>query len=436
MTKIRSCRFLSLLLAILLVVGLVPTAALAAELPEEECYCEECEAEPSQEPIEAEPSPEPKNESEAPVSGLMWELDGGLLYIYGNGNIAPFASAEDQPWKDHRSEILEVAFDESADMSVESLAYWFSGCTNLQCADLPDYISEIGYHAFYDCRALHDVMLCCTKLPRIVQGAFVTNHPLEWKTNYDPRLQFVVRNADVMYDLCEYDWTADSTPVHIRVQQTQVKLLAAAPMAKAAPALAASASGYCSSCKTTCPYTLDYEQWTDDVHCVRHWCSNCGYDQCGGVLGESHTYNNSGYCSKCGYYNSDYDHSVCYHTRTRTYWDGCDWEEYCQDCGALVDWGTSHGSTYTTWSGCHWYDYCRDCGELMDSGVSHSYSYGSWEYYNTTRHKRTGTCTSCGATTTDYGNHSKRNTAVPYNSTQHNRPQSRLCPWHGPGHPF
>lgn len=125
------------------------------------------------------------------------------------------------------------------------------------------------------------------------------------------------------------------------------------------------------------------------------------------------------YCSKCGYYNSDYDHSVCYHTRTRTYWDGCDWEEYCQDCGALVDWGTSHGSTYTTWSGCHWYDYCRDCGELMDSGVSHSYSYGSWEYYNTTRHRRAATCTSCGETTYDYGNHSKKNTAVPYNSTQH-----------------
>ena len=48
MTKIRSCRFLSLLLAILLVVGLVPTAALAAELPDEECYREDYEAEPSQ----------------------------------------------------------------------------------------------------------------------------------------------------------------------------------------------------------------------------------------------------------------------------------------------------------------------------------------------------------------------------------------------------
>ena len=47
MTKTRSYRFLFLLLAILFVVGLVPTAALAAELPEDEafieCSCEDCE---------------------------------------------------------------------------------------------------------------------------------------------------------------------------------------------------------------------------------------------------------------------------------------------------------------------------------------------------------------------------------------------------------
>ena len=157
MTKIRSCRFLSLLLAILLVVGLVPTAALAAELPEEECYCEDCEAVAEAEDHETEVSTiqenEPESEPKVSDSGLMWKLEGGLLYIYGSGNIASFASEEDQPWKDHRSEILEAAFDESADMTVESLAYWFSGCTNLQCADLPYYISEIGYHAFYDYQA-------------------------------------------------------------------------------------------------------------------------------------------------------------------------------------------------------------------------------------------------------------------------------------------
>lgn len=469
MTKTFKHRILALLLALVCVVTTVPLTALAAELPEDEahieCSCEDCEipegaeepadisdayvigedtqaaeitpepeteSEPEQaeEPIpepeavpvqeqEEEPAPEPASEPEVSASGLMWELNDGLLFIYGSGEITPFASAEEQPWRDRRDEIIEVMFDESADMTIESLAYWFAGCTNLTRADLPDYICEIGYHAFHDCHALHDVMLCCQETPKLIPGAFITDHPLEWEVNYDPHLQFTVLNAGVMYDLCDYDWTEDGTPVHIRVQAPVRLLAAAAPAAKAAPMLAASASGYCSSCKTTCPYTLDYEQWTDDIHCVRHWCSNCGKDQCGGVLGEDHTYNNSGYCSKCGYYNSDYDYSVCYHTRTRTYWDGCDWEEYCRDCGELLDWGTSHGSTYTVWEGCYWYDYCRDCGELMDSGVSHDYSYGDWEYYNTTRHRRLGTCDSCGATTYTYGNHSKKNTAVPYSSTQH-----------------
>ena len=319
MTKTRSYRFLFLLLAILFVVGLVPTAALAAELPEDEafieCSCEDCEIpEDTEEPAdisdayvigedtqaaalvpepEAESEPEqeeePASEPELAVSGLMWELNDGLLFIYGSGKISRFSSADEQPWRDRRNEIIEVMFDESADMTIESLAYWFAGCTNLTRADLPDYIREIGYHAFHDCHALHDVMLCCEETPKLIPGAFITDHPLEWEVNYDPRLQFTVLNAGAMYDLCDYDWTADGTPVHIRVQ-APVKLLEATPMAKAAPMLAASASGYCSSCKTTCPYTLDYEQWTDNVHCVRHWCSNCGKDQCGGVLGEDHSF--------------------------------------------------------------------------------------------------------------------------------------------------
>jgi len=55
----------------------------------------------------------------------------------------------------------------------------------------------------------------------------------------------------------------------------------------------------------------------------------------------------------------------------------------------------------------------------MDSGVSHSYSYGSWQYYSTSQHRRTGTCTSCGATTYTYGSHSKTTKYAPYSSTQH-----------------
>ena len=504
MTKTRSYRFLFLLLAILFVVGLVPTAALAAELPEDEafieCSCEDCEIpEDTEEPAdisdayvigedtqaaalvpepEAESEPEqeeePASEPELAVSGLMWELNDGLLFIYGSGKISRFSSADEQPWRDRRNEIIEVMFDESADMTIESLAYWFAGCTNLTRADLPDYIREIGYHAFHDCHALHDVMLCCEETPKLMPGAFITDHPLEWEVNYDPRLQFTVLNAGAMYDLCDYDWTADGTPVHIRVQ-APVKLLAATPMAKAAPMLAASASGYCSSCKTTCPYTLDYEQWTDNVHCVRHWCSNCGKDQCGGVLGEDHsfTHYNSSYdrCSKCGYLTDCTHAPACTHPSYRTVWvTSCDYERYCTSCGAFLESGTQHGPyTYGDWyyyngtyhrrsytcsygdSGTYYENerhsttttyqkysstqhkvvsYCSVCDSDVGSAsyASHSFRYGSWESYNGNQHRRLKTCSDCGYSDYEYANHSlSYGSWTSANATQHKRTVTCSC---------
>ena len=504
MTKTRSYRFLFLLLAILFVVGLVPTAALAAELPEDEafieCSCEDCEIpEDTEEPAdisdayvigedtqaaalvpepEAESEPEqeeePASEPELAVSGLMWELNDGLLFIYGSGKISRFSSADEQPWRDRRNEIIEVMFDESADMTIESLAYWFAGCTNLTRADLPDYIREIGYHAFHDCHALHDVMLCCEETPKLIPGAFITDHPLEWEVNYDPRLQFTVLNAGAMYDLCDYDWTADGTPVHIRVQ-APVKLLEATPMAKAAPMLAASASGYCSSCKTTCPYTLDYEQWTDNVHCVRHWCSNCGKDQCGGVLGEDHsfTHYNSSYdrCSKCGYLTDCTHAPACTHPSYRTVWvTSCDYERYCTSCGAFLESGTQHGPyTYGDWyyyngtyhrrsytcsygdSGTYYENerhsttttyqkysstqhkvvsHCSVCDSDVGSAsyASHSFRYGSWESYNGNQHRRLKTCSDCGYSDYEYANHSlSYGSWTSANATQHKRTVTCSC---------
>jgi hypothetical protein len=521
MTKTFKHRILALLLALVCVVTTVPLTALAAELPEDEafieCSCEDCEIpEDTEEPADisdahvigedtqaAEITPEPETESEpeqaeepihesetvpvqeqeeepAPepelaVSGLMWELNDGLLFIYGSGKISRFSSADEQPWRDRRNEIIEVMFDESADMTVESLAYWFAGCTNLTRADLPDYIREIGYHAFHDCHALHDVMLCCEETPNLIPGAFITDHPLEWEVNYDPRLQFTVLNADVMFDLCDYDWTADGTPVHIRVQAPVRLLAAAAPAAKAAPMLAASASGYCSSCKTTCPYTLDYEQWTDDIHCVRHWCSNCGKDQCGGVLGEDHsfTHYNSSYdrCSKCGYLTDCTHAPACTHPSYRTVWvTSCDYERYCTSCGAFLESGTQHGPyTYGDWyyyngtyhrrsytcsygdSGTYYENerhsttttyqkysstqhkvvsYCSVCDSDVGSAsyASHSFRYGSWESYNGNQHRRLKTCSDCGYSEYEYANHSlSYGSWTSANATQHKRTATCSC---------
>ena len=193
------------------------------------------------------------------------------------------------------------------------------------------------------------------------------------------------------------------------------------------PTAAFAAEATCYFCGVTCSYTVDYEQWTDNVHCIRHWCSNCGLDMCGGVLGEDHTISN-GVCTLCGYDDGtgggtvepDPEPEFCYHNYTYTTWFGCDWYEYCSDCGEYMNSGTSHGSTYTEESGCSWYEYCRDCDALMDSGTSHgSYSYGAWEYYSTSRHRRLYSCNNCGEGSYSYENHSTATEYTSYSSSQH-----------------
>ena len=321
-----------------------------------------------------------------------WSFSGGVLVIDGHGTPETFTSAEDQPWAAVREQITEVYIDDCCGLNPENIAYWFADCTNLAYAELPASVQTIGYHAFYNCMSLDNLVLFHEAAPTIHAGAFVTNKPVPTETPHeDYRLHIDVMNIGVMDALCDYDWYADGSPVTISPPNVQLMTASAdAPMMRAAAATRA--SGSCELCRVTCSYTVGYDQWTDTFHCVRHWCSNCGLDQYGGVVSENHTYSSNGYCSKCGYYNSAYDNSspVCYHS-----------------------------STKTSWSGCDWYEYCRSCGELVDYGTSHSYSYGAWSYYSSTRHSRTGTCTSCGTTTTAYGNHSTTNKYTSYSSTQH-----------------
>ena len=91
----------------------------------------------------------------------------------------------------------------------------------------------------------------------------------------------------------------------------------------------------------------------------------------------------------------------------------------CTVCGYVYVEPCYHYSTYTEWNGCNWYEYCDDCGALVDSGTSHSYSYGSWTYSNSSQHSRTATCTRCGSRTTSYGSHNTTTRYNTYSSTQH-----------------
>ncbi len=199
----------------------------------------------------------------------------------------------------------------------------------------------------------------------------------------------------------------------------------------------------CPNCYEMSSFTIDYEQWSEKYHTIRGWCDNCGEDIYQGTNAGSHKMS-GGECTLCGY------SEICYHDYTNIDWNGCEWEEYCEDCGEVLDYGIDHGSTYTEWDGCEWYEYCRDCDELMDYGDDHgdytytewdgcewyeycdgcdelvdsgtdhgSYSYGAWEYYNSSRHYRLYACDDCGEGSYEYGYHSTTSEYSQYSSTQH-----------------
>ena len=94
-----------------------------------------------------------------PTGYLTWTLDdSGTLTISGNGRIAAFASAEDQPWHEMRESITSVKFDPGAHMIVPDVTFWFSGCTNLKSCVLPSF-ANLGADAFKDCANLNRLQL-------------------------------------------------------------------------------------------------------------------------------------------------------------------------------------------------------------------------------------------------------------------------------------
>ena len=445
MTKFNSKPLLSLLLALLMVVTMLPMTALAAEVPGEATVCadENCthdhettdvddiqpdadttelseeippveeetdlpaatpttpeipvEDMPNEEtPAEETPAPEATETPEVPTgetetaeplsdyvggSSAMWAFDAetGCLFITGSGYVEPFYSSDEQSWHEVREQITSVRFDLSASLEICDLCYWFDGCVNLSDISIPVYVSQICPSDFTDCDAL-------------------------WQLTYG--------GVDVLAEIkADYSNQPDAEPTHDETADDGITLFS---------------SSNCGVLQCTCTGSC---QWgyrnyrvapeSNNYHIMTVYCNTCGKTD-GIIVTGSHSYRSNGYCSLCGYYNSAYDQStICYHYSTYKSWSGCNWTEYCSSCGAYISSGTSHGSTYTTWNGCSWYDYCRDCGQLMDSGTSHSYSYGGWDYYNSSRHRRTGACTSCGATTYSYGYHSTSTKYSPYSSTQH-----------------
>ena len=300
--------------------------------------------------------------ADKPTSGyLSWELrSDGTLYISGNGRIAPFTSAEDQPWAAMREEITSVQFAPSAHMVVSDVAYWFAGCSNLKSCVLPSF-ANLGADAFKD----------CSKLTRL-------------QMYYNDESFYISDSAFSGVDTTALEIvTCDEVTMGI-LDAKGISFVAAYPVLMIS-------SGACgvSGCNcTSCSFTYDYEEKDSSKHYAWECCTNCSANEYAYRHTESHSFNSRGVCTKCGYE----EDTSCQHDNTYTSWDGCDWEEICRDCGETVDWGTTHGS----------------------------YSYGDWEYYSTSQHRRYGTCDDCGGGGKyQYGRHSTSTQYYEYDDTKH-----------------
>lgn len=296
-----------------------------------------------------------------PTGYLTWTLDdSGTLSISGNGRIAAFTSAEDQPWHEMRENITSVKFDPGAHMIMPDVAFWFSGCTNLKSCVLPSF-ANLGTDAFKDCANLNRLQL-----------------------HYNDDSFYISDTAFSGVDMSALEIvTCDEVTMGI-LDAKGITFVAAYPVLMISSGACGVSGCNCSSCS----FTYDYEQKDESKHYVWECCTNCSANEYAYRHTQSHSFNSRGVCTKCGYE----EDTSCQHNNTYTSWDGCDWEEICRDCGEVVDWGTSHGS----------------------------YSYGDWEYYSTSQHRRYGTCDDCGGGEKyQYGRHSTSTEYYEYNETQH-----------------
>ena len=296
-----------------------------------------------------------------PTGFLTWTLDdSGTLSISGNGRIAAFASAEDQPWHEMRESITSVKFDPGAHMIVPDVAYWFAGCVNLKSCVLPSF-ANLGADAFKDCANLNRLQL-----------------------HYNDESFYISDTAFSGVDMSALEIvTCDEVTMGI-LDAKGITFVAAYPVLMISSGACGVSGCNCSSCS----FTYDYEQKDESKHYVWECCTNCSANEYAYRHTQSHSFNSRGVCTKCGYE----EDTSCQHNNTYTSWDGCDWEEICRDCGEVVDWGTSHGS----------------------------YSYGDWEYYSTSQHRRYGTCDDCGGGGKyQYGRHSTSTQYYEYDDTKH-----------------
>lgn len=84
-------------------------------------------------------------------------------------------------------------------------------------------------------------------------------------------------------------------------------------------------------------------------------------------------------------------------------------------------WSCNHSSCSTTYiTGCDWERTCNNCGAVVSTGTTHGpYAYSEWTYYSASQHKRTKSCGYGDYSTTEYEAHSTTTIHEEYSTTQH-----------------
>ena len=376
-------------------------------------------------------------------SKITWELDGkGWLTISGSGDCSAFASKDDQPWAEYRSQITQVWFDGMESLAIPDLAYWFEDCTNLTTAEIPSSTPVIGRHAFYNCPLLTKLSIYYGEhtLDSIGEDAFWR----ETDSGDTLYIGYIIGYPQASVPFHDYDWTASnrSERYFYDVYGVYKNADSTAPVVsdvaiKKAPSTTATyaSTGIVGTCPSCNQYSLQ-GTYVEQTHTSRghqeyYECYKCHYvKNLGTYVYKDHGDGSYGSwtCPSCGSHTwvLDYESDA---TCTRN-----GYREYSCACGQTKNetiYATGHSYSYGSWeqysASQHRREaYCRNCGDSDYEYASHSMSYGSWSNSSSSQHSRTASCRTCGYSTTDYGNHSySTGSWSKYSDTQHRR--SKTC---------
>ena len=142
-------RFLSMLLAVLMVLTLLPVSAFAEGELSGKCG-----------------------------ENVTWKLEGDTLTISGTGPMEDYYSHNPAPWRTYSDSVVKIVVEEgvtstgvgaflemsnvtsvSLPQSLESIYSSFGHCTSLTAIDIPDGVSVIDSTAFLECTSLKTVKL-------------------------------------------------------------------------------------------------------------------------------------------------------------------------------------------------------------------------------------------------------------------------------------